>query len=74
MEAGKNKLMTPKAAAEHLGVSPSLVYQWIEEQRLAHYRFGGEGRRGRILIAPADLDKLMQHCRVERHPLLEEAE
>jgi excisionase family DNA binding protein len=70
MEKARTKLMTPKEAAENLGVSPSLIYQWLEERRLVHCRFGGEGRRGRILIDPADLDKFMRACRVATHPLL----
>lgn len=69
---GNKQLMTPKEAADRIGVSPSLVYQWIDEQRLAHYRFGGEGRRGRILIDPDDLIHFMQTCRVGPHPLLGE--
>jgi excisionase family DNA binding protein len=67
----KTKLITPKEAAESLGVSSSLIYQWLEERRLVHYRFGGEGRRGRILIDPADLDKFMRKCRVATHPFPE---
>jgi excisionase family DNA binding protein len=67
----KTKLITPKEAAENLGVSPSLIYQWLDERRLVHYRFGGEGRRGRILIDPADLHQFMRKCRVAPHPFLE---
>lgn len=72
MDTRTSKLMTPKEAAQYVGVSSSLIYQWLEEQRLAHYRFGREGRRGRILIDPRDLDRLMQECRVDRHPLLDQ--
>jgi len=63
-------MLTVKQAAARANVSPSLVYQWCQEQRLAHYRFGTEGKRGRILIDPADLDKLIAECRRERHRLL----
>jgi Helix-turn-helix domain len=63
--------VTVKDAGKHAGVSPALIYQWCQEQRLPHYRFGSEGRRGRILIDIADLEKFMQECRVARHPLLE---
>ncbi len=62
--------LSPKQAAERVGVSPSLVYDWCRDQLLAHYRFGAKGRRGRILIAPADLDAFMRQCRVDRHGLL----
>ena len=64
------KLYTPNEAAKEIGVSPSLVYQWCREQLLPHYRFGGNGRRGRILIALADLEAFMKGCRVGVHPLL----
>lgn len=50
-------------------------------ERFKHYftlnpekriRLGAGGRRGRILIDPADLQAFMQECRVETHPLLDE--
>jgi hypothetical protein len=41
---------------------------------LPHYRFSTEGKRGKILIDPMDLDKFMQECRVERHALLDDLE
>src|SRR5205823_4849997 len=62
-EAAAKKL-TPKEAAERAGVSVSLIYQWCDERRLAHYRVGGDGRRGKILIAPADLDAFMDSLKV----------
>jgi excisionase family DNA binding protein len=65
------RMLTTREAAERAGMSPSLVYRWCREQQLPHYRFGTQGRRGKILIAPADLDDFMQHCRVERHGLLD---
>jgi hypothetical protein len=46
-------------------VSTSLIYQWVDERRLAHYRLGGKGKRGKIGIAPGDLDALMESLRVE---------
>jgi hypothetical protein len=46
-------------------VSPSLIYQWCEQRVLTHFRVGGKGRRGRILIDPADLDALLLARRVE---------
>jgi excisionase family DNA binding protein len=64
--------LSPKRAAQLAGVSASLVYQWCVERRLAHYRVGTAGRRGRILIDPADLERLMRECRREVHPLLGE--
>ena len=62
--------LTPKLAAERTNVSVSLIYQWCAEGRLPHYRFGRDGRRGRILIAAADLEKFIAECRKERPSLL----
>lgn len=67
-------MLTVKEAAIRAGVSPSLVYVWCHEQRLPHYRVGAEGKRGRIRIAPADLDVFMASLREGRHPLLTAAE
>ena len=71
MSDAKTKKLTVKEAGEYAGVSPALVYQWCQEQRLPHYRLGSEGKRGKILIDPRDLDDFMQLCRVPVHPLLE---
>lgn len=57
--------LTPKQAAERAGVSPSLIYLLCAERRLKHYRVGGEGRRGKLLIDEEDLDRFMESCRVE---------
>jgi excisionase family DNA binding protein len=62
--------LTPKQAADRTKVSVSLVYQWCAEGRLPHYRFGRDGRRGRILIDPADLEQFIAECRKERPALL----
>ncbi len=59
------KLLTPKDAAELIGVSRSLIFQWCEERRLAHMRLGGKGRRGRIMIEEADLRKFLEANRVD---------
>lgn len=59
--------LTPKQAAERAGVSPKLIYRWCKKGRLAHYRLGSERSRGRIQIDPADLDRLIEECRQERH-------
>lgn len=67
-------MMTVKEAGKYAGVSPALIYQLCQEQRLAHYRFGTEGKRGKILIDPKDLDTFMKECRVERHGLLGDSE
>jgi excisionase family DNA binding protein len=65
-------MLSVKEAARQAKVSCSLIYAWIKEKRLACYRVGTAGRRGRILIDPADLEVLMKECRQERHALLSE--
>ncbi|MBI2804477.1 MAG: helix-turn-helix domain-containing protein [Planctomycetes bacterium] len=67
-------LMTPQKAGETIGVSPALIYRWCKEQRLPHYRCGTEGKRGKILIDPKDLEVFLQQCRVEPHGLLDDLE
>jgi excisionase family DNA binding protein len=59
------KFLTPSEVAEKLGVSKSLVYQWVEEKRLSAYRLGGGGRRGRILVDEADLGVFLASCRAD---------
>lgn len=57
-------MLTVKQAGQRAGVSPALIYQWCQERRLPHYRMGGQGRRGKILISPADLDAFLEGCKV----------
>lgn len=63
--ATDKKWLSVKSTAERLGVSPSLVYQWCLEKRLAHLRLGKAGRRGKILIDEADVDVFVGAQRVE---------
>lgn len=58
-------LLTPGEAAARMGVSRSLIYKWVAQGRLSHYRLGGEGRRGKIMVSPRDADSLMDSLRVE---------
>jgi excisionase family DNA binding protein len=60
--------LTPKRAAERAGVSEKLVYRWCAERRLSHYRCGGQGRRGRILIDPDDLDAFLLTLKISARP------
>ena len=57
-------LLSVREAARHAGVSESLIYQLCDERRLPHYRPGGKGKRGKILIDPRDLDAFMASCRI----------
>jgi excisionase family DNA binding protein len=61
-------MFSVKQAAAAKGVSTQLIYLWCEERRLPHYRLGGRGRRGRILIDPADLDEFMETLKVTPSP------
>jgi excisionase family DNA binding protein len=61
-------MLTPKAAAQKLGVSTSLVYQWVESRLLSHYRAGTKGRGGKILIAEGDLMAFWESLKVEAVP------
>jgi len=53
-------MLTVKQVSERLLISASLVYSWCEDHLLAHYRMGGKGKRGRILIEEAALDAFLQ--------------
>lgn len=61
----KRRYMTPSEAAEFVGISASLIYQLVEERRLSHYRVGGKGKRGKILIDPEDLSAFLEAQKVE---------
>lgn len=57
--------LTVRQASKRIGVSEGLIYGWISSGRLACYRLGAAGRRGKIAIAANDLDALLARCRVE---------
>lgn len=61
-------MLTVKQAADRAGVSPALVYQWCDERRLVHYRLGGQGKRGKVMIDPDDLAAFLETCRVTEPP------
>lgn len=58
-------MLTVKQAAARLGISASLLYSWCNEQILTHYRMGGKGKRGKILIEEAVLDAFLEARKVE---------
>ena len=58
-------MLTVKQVAEKLRISASLVYSWCEDHLLPHYRMGGKGKRGKILIEEAALDTFLQSRKVE---------
>jgi excisionase family DNA binding protein len=61
-------MLTIKQAAERAAVSAALVYEWCDERRLPHYRVGGAGKRGKILIELADLDAFLASLKVDALP------
>ena len=58
-------MLTVKQAAQRAGVSTALVYAWISDKMLAHYRVGRPGSRGSIRIAEADLDAFLASLKRE---------
>jgi excisionase family DNA binding protein len=62
-------MLTVKQVSEKLRISASLVYSWCEDRLLPHYRMGGKGKRGKILIEEAALDAFLQSCKVEGKPI-----
>ena len=64
----ERRMLTPKQAAEYLGVSLSMIYQLAEERRITHFRVGGKGKRGKLLFLPRDLDDFLASCRVTEPP------
>jgi len=67
-------MLTVKEAAQRARVCRAMVYQWCDEGRLAHYRFGGRGKRGKILIEAADLEDFLQAQKVMPAPHEKSAE
>ena len=61
--ARPERLLTVLDVAKQLAVSPSLVYQLVESERLAHHRIGTG--RGTIRISQTDLDSYLTACRAE---------
>jgi excisionase family DNA binding protein len=55
-------MLSPKAAAERIGVSASLIYQLCGEGVLRHFRFGGKNKRGRIRIEDSEVERYRQLC------------
>jgi excisionase family DNA binding protein len=58
-------MLTVKQVAARLRISESLVYSWCEDHLLSHYRMGGKGKRGKILIEEAVLEAFLQSRKVE---------
>jgi excisionase family DNA binding protein len=61
-------MLTAKQAAERIGVSDSLIYEWCTTGKLVHFRFGRIGKRGKLLIDEKDLEAFLTACRQEARP------
>jgi predicted site-specific integrase-resolvase len=61
-------MLNVKAAADRAGISPALLYIWIEEGLLPHFRLGKPGTRGAIRIAEADLDAYLASLKRGEQP------
>jgi excisionase family DNA binding protein len=59
------ELLTPREASKKYPLSVSLLYQLCDERRIPHYRVGGRGKRGKILLAPHDIEKFIEAQRVD---------
>ena len=60
--------MTAKQASEALGISLSLIYQLAAENRIAHYRIGRSGRRGKLVFDEDSVRQFKESCRVTTTP------
>ena len=58
-------MLTVKQVSQRLRISASLVYSWCEDRILPHYRMGGKGKRGKILIEEVALDAFLLSRKVE---------
>ena len=59
------QFLTPKQASKLYPLSLSLLYQLCDERRIPHFRIGGKGRRGKLLLAPRDIERFIEENRVE---------
>src|SRR5580704_17934758 len=70
MAEGKSEAMlTPRQAAQKVGVSVSLIYAWVDARLLPHYRAGLKGHGGKILIAEGDLLAFWESLKVDAAPV-----
>ena len=60
-----HRLLSPKQVSKLYPLSVSLIYQLIEERRLPHYRLGGKGHRGKLLLSPRDIERFIENQRVD---------
>jgi excisionase family DNA binding protein len=61
-------MLTVKQSAAIAGISAGLIYLWIEQGTLPHYRFGRPGCRGTIRVAESDLRQFLDSLKQETKP------
>ena len=64
MNSSNDSLLTVKQVAERLNVSTSLVYQLVDNARIAAHRLGNG--RGTIRVGEQDLHRYLRQCRNEK--------
>jgi len=61
-------MLRVKDIAKLAGVSAGLVYLWIEEGVLPHFRLGRPGTRGTIRVAETDLQQFLESLKQGMRP------
>lgn len=58
-------LLNVAEAAERAKVSKTLIRRWTTvEKRLPHFRLGGRGKRGKLVIDSVDLDMFLDTLKI----------
>lgn len=63
--SAEDDFLTVEQAAKTAGLSSASIYEACKRRLLPHYRLSGTGRRGKILIRPADLIAFIESQRVD---------
>lgn len=66
-------MLTVQQAAEKLKISTSLIYELCSTGKIAHARFGRQGKRGAIRISLKDLEDYQASCRRDKDEVLEDS-
>jgi excisionase family DNA binding protein len=61
-------MLTVKQAAESIGVSSTIVYDWVNSGALAHYRVGRMGSRGSVRISQSDFTAFLETLKRGKEP------